>query len=315
MPVTSNVPVQNINAYTLASQWLTALGWPNTPANQRALAAWFLAESSHTGLTLHVLGNNPLNITGGNNYRLVGTHRISVYNSPAAGINAFSRLINTSGHNYPGIVAAFKNENNPISAIVNSGWVTGGTGPSYWHKGRNLLLDVFNGLPGPAGNVTPPISGGYPPTTGGEQLGAWGNLVSFPVGHKLTPEDVDYIMSQLVKGGLVGSVGPDYDIVKGILEQSVGQEWNKTLEETLQQKFFAAGVLAGNTIGNPVGTIATDFIGPAVMKVLGTFGSIAVLIGGGALVLFGLYLITKEATGSSPEGMVSPVPVFIREGV
>lgn len=308
MPLTYNVPHQDVNAYTLASQWLAALGWPNTPANQRALAAWFMSESSHTGTTLHVAGNNPLNITtSSGNYRLVGTHRIAVYNSPSAGAAAFGSLISTSGHNYPGIKSAFISGNSGskvINAIVNSGWVTGGTGPSYYHTvggvRRNLLLDAFNGLPGAPGNITPDLGGGYPPTVGGTPTGdpklikALQDLgISTDPNHTLSPSEALALTHKI------------YPLYRGqYLSFYPGMKISDVLGSSTM----------GDQLNNSVNAIP-DAIGGAVNRLFSSIFGVAALIGGGALILFGLYLITKEATGASgPQNMVSPVPIFIREG-
>lgn len=304
MPLVSNVSHQKVNAYDLASQWLTALGWPNTPSNQRALAAWFMAESSHNGTTLNVAGNNPLNITTSTgNYRLVGSHRIAVYDSPQAGIDAFRNLIGSPNHNYPGIQSAFKtksgNGQSVISAIINSGWVTGGNGPSYNHtvngQRRNLLQDVYNGISNGNSNAT----------LASLSLSDWqAKLASIGVpndpNHKFTHDEAIAILTKLY------GINPDH-----IPPDFISAFEGKTVAETLGG--------ASTTLIPPVGP---QDLGPGIANIasgilnaiFGKLVPVGALIGGGVMSLFGLYLITKEATsGGQAESLVSPVPIFIRE--
>jgi hypothetical protein len=315
----------DVNAYTLASQWLTALGWPNTPSNQRALAAWFLAESSHTGTTLHVAGNNPLNITTSTgNYRLVGTHKIAVYSSPVAGATAFHNLINTSGHNYPLIRQAFQANVSGISvikAIVNSGWVTGGTGPSYWHTvsgtRRNLLLDVYNGLPGAPGNITPPpLGSGYPPTSvSGPITSKWQAVLKFldistDPAHVITADEAARIANAYITG--IPSLG----INKQLPESTRGQLTDFFTGKTVGNAEKGGSITPGPTAPSldPIANAISNAVGGAIASLIATILPVAALIGGGVMGLFGIYLVTKEATGGSAESMVSPVPIFVREG-
>lgn len=319
-----------VNAFDLASQYLNRLGWPNNPQTQRAFAAWFMAESRRSGNDVYVVGNNPLNITTGasGNYRLVGSHRIAVFSSPESGVGAFGSLISSSGHNYPGIKAAFKSGSGTaaIAAIINSGWVPGGNGPSYWHtvghgKRTNLVQDIFNGLPGGGSSaVLPPGGGGSsgnPPNT---NLAAWGGLVSYPVGHIFSEADVNDIINKMNAAGwfdaaLGGTTARD--LTRGILMQEVGQPWNKALQDRLQAKFLNASVLAGHDI-NPI-AVAGDAATSLFNNVVGFVGGVVVgagaIIVGGIMGLFGIYLITKEATSTTGAGesIVSPVPIFIRE--
>lgn len=305
---------RQVNAYDLASQWLTALGWPNNPQTQRALAAWFMAESSRSGNNVNVVGNNPLNITcsGNCNYRLVGTHKIAVYDTPASGLAAFRGLITgTKSYNYPGIVAAFKSGNGgkAVDAIINSGWVTGGTGPSYWHtvggKRSNLLQSTFNGIGGGGSTATMPdaiLAGSHAVTEQAfkDALAAL-NIPQSDVngtGHRLTKDEAQKLTDYLKgKGYDTSGAGIGEGAIVLLILQGLGQP------NSLNPGFTEA---ANQNIADAINGIVT-FIGKFVL------GGGAVAIGG-IMALFGVYLITKEATNTSgPESIVSPVPVFLRE--
>lgn len=77
--------------------------------------------------------------------------------------------------------------------------------------------------------------------TGGAQLGAWGNLISFPVGHVLTTADVDAMMAALARGGFFeGAFGGPFEaessaakMVRAILTRHVGERWDKALQERI----------------------------------------------------------------------------------
>lgn len=323
---------QQVNAYDLASQWLTALGWPNTPQNQRALAAWFMAESARHGNNVTVVGNNPLNITTATgNYRLVGSHKIAVYPDAQSGAAAFKNLIGSPNHNYPGIVAGFKVGNGiaAIEAIINSGWVTGGNGPSYWHGSprTNLLQSIFNGLPG-GGSVS-----AFPPV-GGEGPGNKGPAPSQSIDPaSLSPITVDLanFLGKKPTDTFTAADAKkvnDFIFAKAPWLQGIpfwGDVFNNIAGQFVGKTVGEAGIGLGNTLGVNVGafnkTVGQDTsgLGNIATALSGFFGSIifyVALAGGGVLVLFGLYLITKEATAEGSTGaqsIVSPVPVFIRE--
>lgn len=298
-------PSYDVNAFTLASQWLNALGWPNTPSNRQALAAWFMSESPHTGTTIHVIGNNPLNITtNSGNYRLVGTHRIAVYDTPQAGINAFNSLIHVNAYNYPGIVAGFGTGNgqNAINSIINSGWVTGGTGPSYWHYvsgvRRNLLQDAFNGLTGLDTSPT-------------ELLSGFGNLVTYPVGHVFTPAEGADLIKKLEAAGYFGT-GPAALIAENIFGSELAQliqsgtPWSKQFQQALQ------GNVQNDASNNPITGVANAITG-AVGTFLSSLLFIAAMAAGGGMALYGIYLMTKEATSPAATTQTQEVPVFVKE--
>jgi hypothetical protein len=301
---------QQVNAYDLASQWLTALGWPNTPSNQRALAAWFMAESSRHGNNVTVVGNNPLNITTSTGpYRLVGTHKIAVYSTPQEGINAFGSLIKSPNHNYPGIRTAFlsgKNGQTVVSAIINSGWVPGGNGPSYYHtvngQRSNLLQSIFNGLAGGSSNAT--LASAPDTSRWQEILKSLG--ISTDPNYVLTAEDAKKIADVYVNGSVTLGIKPQ--LPKDDYDNIVAFFTGKTVAQA-----FSGGSIGPVPTIDPLGPIA-GAIGAGVAAILGAILPVAAMIGGGVLSLFGLYLITKEATsGTSAESIVSPVPVFIRE--
>lgn len=318
----ANPPQVTVNAYTLAGEYLDALGWPNTADTRRALAAWFMSESPHNSAngTVTVIGNNPLNIRNSptrSGYWLAGgTTSIDTFASQADAIAAFKTRIGLNSYNYPGVVAAFQDANGQeiITAIINSGWVTGKPG-SYNHyvathggggHEENSLQQNYSAL----------ANSGDAGASAGADLGAWGNIVTFPVGHKLTQADVDSIMAKLEAAGYFNQ-SPAANLiaentVRSTLESHIGEAWSKALEDELQQQFGQEATANGGGV-DPFGIGAA--ISGAIHTVFGKAFAVGVVLAGVLMALFGLYLISKEATnGGSAESLVSPVPVFLREG-
>jgi len=87
-------------------------------------------------------------------------------------------------------------------------------------------------------------------------LGAWGDLITFPVGHILTTTDIDDMIAKLETAGWFSKdpTGSAKAIVRGILAMHVGEPWNKALQDTLQSQFEKASGLAGTKF-NPLNEI------------------------------------------------------------
>lgn len=323
-------PTYWIDANVLASQWLNALGFPNTDSNRKALSAWFLSESKRSGNKVLVTGNNPLNITTGSNgnYRLVGSHRIAVYGSQTEGVAAFGSLIRINAYNYPGILAALRAGNDAqttINAIINSGWVTGGTGPSYWHtvngQRSNLLQSVFNSLTGtfvrpPDGGSTGNGGGGTPSTTPQTlTMDAWIKMltdagISVDPSHQYTQAEATQISKLLAK--YTDAAGAA-NLIPNLVGKTVYSAFPTAAR--LYGDFASSGGSAQPVSGAPLDVPGA--IGAGVAALLATIVPVMALLGGGIMAMFGVYLITKEATSTTGAGesLVSPVPVFLRERV
>lgn len=355
------------NVYDLAGQWLVALGWPNTKSNRQALGAWFISEAGHNrSITNGVndIGWNPLNISSkSGNYRKVRGHYIQVYATQAEGIAAFKALITSPNHranNYPGVVAAFNNSPtngaNVVSAIINTGWVTGGNGPSYWHTvkdvRRNLLQDVFYTLSGGQTVVTPPPLGTGAGSSGGGTFGgsgsgsaygggtgAGGGGASSSINTPFDPANIDALKSITSLSNFLGKkptdtfTQADADKINAVIDQSAPwiknlPFWNLVIPSIANQ--YVGGTVANagaglsNVLATDTGALnkaggitvdnATKGLGNVAAWFLGHALGVLAVGAGGVLILFGLYLTTKEAIGGSDSaGLVSPVPVFIRE--
>lgn len=97
-------------------------------------------------------------------------------------------------------------------------------------------------------------------------LGAWNNIVAFPVGHKLTAADVDTIISRLDAAHFFQSssnlpifqqLGENQarDKTREILSQHIGEEWSGTLEQTLQGQLFGAATDAAKGLAFDIAKI------------------------------------------------------------
>lgn len=312
-----------INAYDLASQWLTFMHWPNTPGNQRALAAWFMAESSRKGNNVWVVGNNPLNISSkAGNYRIVRdslgrAHYIAVYDNALMGSTAFKNVISSPNHNYPGIVKAFNFGGNPIAAIINSGWVVGGVGPSYYHTVNghrtNLLQSIYNGLSGGHSTSTgdmSPVADVVPATL---TMDAWFAMLKKA---GIDTSNTQHLFTQDEATKIANLFAKDTDAAG--LQNAILFFTGKNVYQSfpLAARLYAEGLIKPGGVavaGAPKGI--EDIVSGGISAVLGTIVPVFAMLGGGMMALFGIYLITKEATSTSGAGesLVSPVPVFLRE--
>lgn len=227
--------------------------------SQAILAVWYAWITRESGKTIH--GNNPLNLTCSKGdgcykgqigwYQFPGNSRkFAAFATPQDGAQAVAGVLTVKAYRYPPILAAARRDDafGMIDAITHSCWVScnhiayGGTLQTTWNQMRNLVAkDVADGTIGKLPE---------------EVLGAFGDLVSFPVGHTLTQADVDQIMATLESKGWFdvgfGTTGKTVgmNIVRAILEKHIGDVWSKALQDQLQQEFNAAAGLAG-TAFNP----------------------------------------------------------------
>lgn len=90
-------------------------------------------------------------------------------------------------------------------------------------------------------------------------LGAWGDIVKFPVGHVITEADIDTMMTALQAGGFfkddIG--GQAYTKTREILmRDALGQQWNKSLQDKLQASLNSAAI-ESNALGAAAGSLVT----------------------------------------------------------
>jgi hypothetical protein len=126
-----------------------------------------------------------------------------------------------------------------------------------------------------------------------DTLGAWNNIVKFPVGHIITVADVDKMMEELDKAGYFKSdpafLNVGRNMTREILMTAVGKAWDKPLQEDLQRRFGAAAESAGEGFG--IATGIADF-GNTIVK-LATY--LAALV----LVVVGLWLYSRSGYGQA----------------
>lgn len=275
-----------VRAYDVAAMFLQSLGAPVTPTMQRAVAIWLRFESGGT-----ITGNNPWNLHSGppcvpgaphyqngfcplagnlpgqigNRYAGPGDKNVAVFSTLNAGANASAQnliKLSNSGFGYDKVIAAARSGNalGFLVAIQNSAWSAG-------HYSHSKLVGAFRGLFN-YNTVLTLNSGGAPISTGDpgtDYLGAWGNIVSFPIGHVITTADVDTIMTALTNAHFFDGdslFGGTKTEVRDVLNGIVGREWNKALQDELQAKFFKSAVDAGDPltkIANAIGGIAGIF--------------------------------------------------------
>lgn len=265
----------------IASAFLRELGAPDTPLMQKAVIAWLHAESGNT-----ITANNPWNMTldaaKGTNVKTCGSWKstssglvFAAFCSPQDGARASAQLLLSGGNDWRGYghVVTAARAGNPITflnSLAASAWDGGRYGTK--NGGKNKLLGIYAAL---GGNVAASDYATAGPTsfTGGAEaaaagslsgianLGAWGNLVKFPVGHTLTAADVDYIIATLSANGFFkddpGNAAQG--VTRAILTKHIGQTWDKPLQNTLQTEFLTA---ATNAVPKPLdalGAIASSF--------------------------------------------------------
>jgi hypothetical protein len=298
-------------SYDVADSFLAALGAPRTPAMKRAVAIWLAFESGNK-----IIGNNPWNLHSGdacpaskgfcpgngslpgqigNRYAGPGDQNVAVFDTLDSGSRASANnllRLSGAGYGYDRVIAAAR-QGNPVAfltALQNSSWSAG-------HYSHSKLTGAFRTSNSYSNTVTllgVSGSGGHSPSNPASSdpasgmLGAWGGWVSFPVGHILTPGDVDTIMNVLTAHGFFAGdslLGGTQTKVRQILTAHVGEAWNKQLQDTLSGEFAGAATTAGVDPITQVATAVGEF-GNTVVRVFGFLIAVA-LIG------FGLYIYSK----------------------
>lgn len=252
---------------------------------------------------------NPLNI------RYYGTHGqigagggqsngFGVYTDAHAGLDHAAWLINNSA-NYTGIRSAIKTGNiwAEARAIELSPWAGGHYGGASKPGNISKKLSAITGKPiesvaQAADSVSTGSSGG---TSGGGSygsLGAFNNLVSFPIDHVLTTADVQTIMDATTKAGWWDNPAGGQtakEIMQGILLQEVGKKWNQDLLIEIQNKVnMAAGLSAqiGPNAIAAVGQVVPDVAG-AIGGFAGTVVKVVTYVLATILIIVGIWLYSK----------------------
>lgn len=264
-------------------------------ANSRGiLAVWYTWITMESGKTIY--GNNPLNLTCRNGdgcyegqigwYRFPGnTRNFVAFDSPQSAAKAYIKLLSSTTYRYAPILAAARADKwqAMVTAIITSCWVScnrhgyGGLNGSFW--------SVWNTM---RGKVDADIASGKisdVPTTGtDDMLGAWNDLVKFPVGHILTEADVNTIIDKLDAAGYFNVAGiftGGKDKTREILMSHVGEAWTKELQDKLQQEFFGAADAAVDNPLQAIATLLTSLLDPAKWLRIGALvlGLILVFLG------------------------------------
>jgi len=256
----------------IASAFLRELRAPDTPLMRKAVIAWMRKESGNT-----IRGNNPWNMTlraaSETGIKTCGSWKsqssglvFAVFCTPQDGARASARLLLAGGDDWRGYgrVVRAARKGDPIAfldALARSAW----SADRYGGPNNNSLLKIYASLGGDVSNATAYIAsttGATAVTAGatvgvggvtaklakvsgteeGGMLGAWGDIVSFPVGHIITAADVDYMMAQLAQHGYFKDdpAGVAQSITRAILNTTIGKPWNKALQVSLQKAFFSA---------------------------------------------------------------------------
>lgn len=168
------------------------------------------------------------------------------------------------------------------------------TGPhihfGLWDRSKNKMIDPTSWL------VQQADKSPQSPDDRDTQLGAWGDIIKFPVGHIITKADVDLMMKKLGDAGFF-TEGPtrvvSETVTRGILETAIGKQWDKSLQIDLQQRFDVAAKEAGAAGGLAGIPEAISGFGDTLIKVA-TYGGALLLI------LFGLFIYNKGGEGYGP---------------
>lgn len=249
--------VQAASESAIASTFLKEIGAPDTDIMRKAVTAWLRKESGR-----NVIGNNPWNISlaaaQGLGVEPVGSRahgrtgqKFAVYGNLTDGTRAAARLLlrgNTpkDKRGYAGVIAGARS-GDPIAflqGLASSKW----SADRYGGPSNNSLLRVYKSVGG-LGNVT--ASGlstarASGPRTGG--LGAFGDLISFPVGHIITEADVGRMMGTLEQGNFF-TLGQGKTETRAVLMQAIGKPWTKDLQNELSGGFASAADTAGDPFG------------------------------------------------------------------
>jgi hypothetical protein len=272
----------------IASAFLHELGAPDNAVMRKAVIAWMRAESGTT-----IRANNPWNMTLSaakeTGIKTCGSWKsassgltFAAFCSPQDGARASARLLLHAGSDWRGYdhVVDAARAGDPIrflNALAHSAWDGGRYGTK--NGGPNKLLNVYASLGGDVSSLDAKmsntgvtqgafvgaqayadafakISSGATGTQNGDNLAAWGGIVSFPVGHVLTAADVDYIMAQLAAHGYFkdDTVGAAQSVTRAILSRQIGKAWGKPMQDILQADFYKS---AGEAIPKPLDAIAS----------------------------------------------------------
>lgn len=121
-------------------------------------------------------------------------------------------------------------------------------------------------------------------------LGAWNDIVKFPIGKMITNADVDTMMDALDKAGYFQGdniLGGSKSGTRAVLMTAVGKQWDKSLQDSLQAQFGAAATSAGDPFGIKSGL-------QGVGDTLVTIGTYLLAV---VLIIVGLYLYGKSSEG------------------
>ena len=129
-----------------------------------------------------------------------------------------------------------------------------------------------------------------------QQLGGFGDLVSYPEGTPLTQKMIDEIIQKMQTRGDLGTLEMPVAsaLMEGILKQHIGQPWNKALQDTLQGKTGQAAGLAGVRF-NPLSEANLN-----VPDIPGAIGAAVGYVFALALIVLGFWLYTKGKAGQVP---------------
>lgn len=154
-----------------------------------------------------------------------------------------------------------------------------------WDKSRNKMIDPTSFLGDTSANPTRPGGGASTPLTpspsnpqSGYSLGAFNNLVSFPVGHRITNDDIGTISSKLQAAGWFSTDIQRVAFENFMFDNALGKTWNKDL----QDKLAGQAITDANNIGNVLPNID---VGAALMFVAIVLVGITFLILGGIVTL------------------------------
>lgn len=280
-------------------------GDPSNAAMVRAVSIWVSYESGS-----QILSNNPWNLRPGSDYNTCNkgadSKNFTVFCSWQDGVKASAqRLSHDDYRGYRPIYNAIQ-RGDPLgffSALAKSKWSSdhyGGGGKfvtafkSGTNYNRTLSFGSRAGSPSAPKPSDKPDS--RPPIT--PDLKAFGDIISYPVGHIITDKDVGDISDKLHDAGYFE---PDYFDVKRIAFEAflkanaVGKAWDKPLQDTLAGK-------ASETAGQ-VGS-ATDPLGLVnVANSIAGLGNLATKLAAYAVavvfIVVGLFIYAKagQATG------------------
>jgi hypothetical protein len=306
-----------VTSYDIASMWLHDIGAPDTAPMRRAVSIWLRFEGST------VVGNNPWNLhngpacpsgfcpfTGGlpgqvgNRYAGPGDRNVAVFGTLDAGVKANAQnLLGQKAYGYPAVIAAAR-AGDPVqflTAVQNSSWSAG-------HYSYSKLVNALGGVFNYNFDITfrDGQGGGTTTTTNNAStLGAWGDQITFPVGHILTADDVNTIMETLIKNGWFDKFGggPAAQITHDILVKHIGQEWNKALEDTLAAEI---GQAATNANSGPLQSAAA-ILGALLdvqnwLYVLAFLGGLAMAGYGGKLLIAAT---AEPVAGAQPKSIIT----------